>query len=94
MELVARGGAEAEIRLEGLQREAITVRKHLPPALCVFEASELEQQANAPLDCAQLFAHKEKTATRWQAVVDFGMAQLHATRRLVESAIVHIGGLS
>jgi hypothetical protein len=75
-------------------KEAVTIRKHQPAPICVFEASELEQQANAPLDSAQLFAHKEKTATRWQAVVDFGMAQLHATRRLVDSAIIHIERMS
>lgn len=58
--------------------------------LCPFEASEAEQQANAPLDLAQLIAAKDKSRTRWEAVRDYAAKQLHATRRLLDAASLHL----
>lgn len=55
-----------------------------PP--CPLESSRLEEATNGPLNIAQQLAHEERTPTRWQAVVEYGTKQLHATRRLIDDA--------
>ena len=57
-------------------------------AICVFEASEAEQEANAELDQAQLRAHQEKSPTYWAAVLEKCRRQIERTIRLAD-AVCH-----
>lgn len=73
---------------------AVLQRALTPSPMCPFEASELEQESNGPLNLAQLKAHQEKTAVRWWHVIETGRTQIYATVRMVNSALVHVGKLS
>ena len=72
-------------------RQAVFGRMASPSPLCPFEASELEQEANAPLDLAQLLAAKEQSPVRWTQVIELGRQQVYATKRLIDAASRHAG---
>lgn len=70
---------------------ALEVR-HSPPESqgCVYEASYGEQDANEPLNKAQMMAHQEKCPTRWSLVWELCKGQLRATQRLMDAAARHM----
>jgi len=53
---------------------------------CADEASEMETEANAPLDLAQVIAAREQTAVRWEQVAELADQQEFASHRLSEAA--------
>ena len=84
------GRADNPMVLEETLRSAVLRRLAAPKVICAFEASELEQEANHPLNIAQLLAAREKSPIRWTQVLETARQQLFATRRLIDAAVIHI----
>jgi hypothetical protein len=87
MRIQARADAHERHIVSNALRE---VEGRLAPAtaICVFEASLAEQEANAELDHAQLRAHQEKSPTYWAAVLEKCRIQIERTIRLAD-AVCH-----
>lgn len=84
VELDAR--AEMPGALEEFGRAAVVNRVAFPAPPCVFEASELEQRSNEPLNQMQLVATKERTPVRWGEVASLAWQQIRATVALFDAA--------
>lgn len=87
------GRSEQPFVLETAIRDAV-ISEVASPSMCAFEASELEQQANEPLNYGQLLAAKEDTPTRWVTVAELAAQQEFASRRLHEASLRRAARLS
>lgn len=78
------------IRLTKLLERAILERMFSVPALCVFEAGELEQESNGRFDQSQFKWLRERTSVRLEQAIDDARIQYHRTAQFIVAAIRHV----